>query len=201
MRRGAALRAFWHVFPAAPTLYIYHANHAPPTFWVFIAAIAWSLFEIYRLTRPEFNERLLRAAGDGLRRAEASRPTGTCFYLWGVATTLYMFTPDAAVAGILCLALADPAAAIVGQSLGRWRGPSLRDGKSCGGFAAAWAVASFAVALHAITLRGSQEGRVWAAPAVGLCAALAESYSVLVDDNLALPVLSAACAGQWLVGE
>ena len=191
------MRAVWHVVPAVPTLVLYHRGHSPPNLAVGAAAVAWSLAEAVRLRQPALNARLRELMGSGMRTAEMSRPTGTFFYLWGVVLTLMCFHPDAAVAGILCLALADPAAAFAGQAMGpRFRGPALREGKSVGGFVVAWAVASLAVFIHMLTLRDGIAGSSLVAPWVGLCAAVAESFSPM-DDNFALPLVSAACASMW----
>ena len=198
MGLGRVLRSVWHVLPVAPTLYVYHHGQASPVISLLVMTTAWSLGEAYRLTHPTVNARLLAFAGSGLRSAEARWPTGTFFYLWGVTCTLCCFSLDAAVAGLLCLQFADPAAAVVGGALGRWRGPSLRSGKSVGGFVTAWIVASLVVLCHAAHLRNGREGNLWAAPPIGLCAALAESFGP-IDDNFALPLASAACASAFLL--
>ena len=201
---GRLLRVAWHVFPMVPTLYGYHAgfNAAPVLRVLWPLAALWTTGEVVRLCiSPKINRLLCRAAGTLLRPAEHQKPTGSCYYLWGVISTIYLFGDinlDAAVAGLLCLCLADPAAAVVGQVLGRWRGPPLRSGKSVGGFVAAWVVATIAVTLHAHHLRDGRKASCWAAPFVGLCAATAESFSSPLDDNFLIPLASAACASRWL---
>ena len=42
--------------------------------------------------------------------------------------------------------------------------------------------------------------RVAGAPLVGLCAAVAESFSGPIDDNLVLPLAATACASAGVVG-
>jgi len=102
----------------------------------------------------------------------------------------------AAATGAAVLALADPAAALVGRRFGRVR---LRPGRSLEGTSAflfAGTLAAFAVlaGLHGIPF-GLAAG---AALAGALAGTLAELFGGPVDDNLLIPITVTAVTGAWL---
>lgn len=103
------------------------------------------------------------------RPAEAHRPSGGLWLVIGFAVAAW-FPPNAAAAGLLTGALADPAAAMAGA---RWGGQGRKT----------W-VGSTAAALVGIAAVAAV-GAAWpAAVMAGVIGALIERFSGPVDDNL-----------------
>lgn len=115
---------------------------------------------------------------------EAGGLASSTWYVAGVLLTLVLFPPGPALAGILVLALADPAASYVGR---RWGRRPLGDGTVEGSVVFA-AVAT----LVCLPLAG-----IGAAVAAALVAALVERVPALPDDNLTIPVVAGGTV--WLV--
>ena len=122
---GATLRRTLHVTSAACLLLI------PATSWAFFrtAAVATAVLvvglEIVRL-RSSWVGGWLGGLVPVFRPAESRRPSGAMWLAVGYAIAS-MFPPPAPVAGILVGALADPAAAWIGEASGKtnaktWRG-------------------------------------------------------------------------------
>lgn len=132
-----------------------------------------------RLVNPGANAIFFRAFRTLASPREARRPASSTWYALGMTLAVAFFSPEAAVSGILVLALADPAASYVGQRWGRraFLGASL---EGTGLFAAV----TFAIL-------AARHGLVPGA-AGALAAALAERLSWPLDDNLTIPVVAAA---------
>lgn len=137
-----------------------------------VGALALTLaVDIVRLTVPAINERLW-ALVPVFRASEISRVSGATWLWLGYAIAAWLPAP-ASAAGVLVAALADPAAAAMGERLGR--GP----GKTWAGSVTALAVAC--VALAALQLP-------WPAVAAGaVVGAALERWPVGLDDNLIVP--------------
>ncbi|MDP2956890.1 MAG: hypothetical protein Q8N53_10765 [Longimicrobiales bacterium] len=132
-----------------------------------------------RLVSPGANAIFFRAFRTLASPREAGRPASSTWYALGMTLAVAFFSPEAAVSGILVLALADPAASYVGQRWGRrpFLGASLEG------------TALFAAVAFAIL--AARHGLVPGA-AGALAAALAERLSWPLDDNLTIPVVAAA---------
>lgn len=134
------------------------------------AAAGMILLETARLGVPRFGAWLARAL-PVYRAPEARRPSGAAWLWLGYAAAVWLPAP-AAAAGILAAALADPAAAAVGE---RWgRGP----GKTWAGTAAALAAAAAALVALGLPPRAAGAG--------ALAAAALERWPGPFDDNLLL---------------
>lgn len=157
---------------------------APTTRWLFGTALAITfLTDMARLRFGALNRLCFRAFGALLRPREADGLSLTWF-LTGVFAVLWFPGERAAVAALLVLAVADPAAAVVGRLWGRHRvGKGTWEGT----------LAFFATA--AVTL--TPFVGVWAAGPVSAVVAGAEAFSTKLDDNFVIPVVTAACV--WAV--
>jgi len=156
-----------------------------------LAAIgAWIVLEggieVLRLSRPALNDALMRLFGGIHREDEERRISGILWTALGCALTIAAFgaRPRAVAAGVLCLALGDSAAALVGKRLGRvqiglcGRRKTLEGSLAC--------LAACLAAGWACGFRG-------AALCLGaLSAAAVELLPVPIDDNLWLAFLPAA---------
>lgn len=132
--------------------------------------------EVARHRVPAVQRGLEAVGGAMLRPREAQRITGPTLLVIGYALAWFLFSPGAAVPGMVVAAVADPAAALVGRKLGRVPGR-----KSLPGSAAAF-MASCAV-LFAMSLPPG------AALIAGAAAAVAERLPDV--DNIAVPVATA----------
>ncbi len=142
------------------------------------------LTEILRLSLPPVNGIFTALFGPMLKEAEFRRPTGVGYYLGGALATLYLFDLEPALAGLVILAVGDPAAAIIGKRWGRVRiGRKSLEGT----------LAFIACALTAgLLFRGFwPEISVVPFAAGVLAAALVELLPLKIDDNLILPPVAA----------
>ena len=126
--------------------------------------------------------RVFGRLGGLLKPGESARITGATTLAIGLTTTAVAL-PGTALFGILAAGLADPAASLVGQRVGRVRYPG---GKSIAG-SAAFLVVVLAVALGL----GMDPVR---SIGIALLLSVIEALSLPVDDNLYLPVAGALLA-------
>lgn len=110
---------------------------------------------------------------------EARGPASSTWYALGILLAVAFFPKEAAVSGILVLALADPAASYVGRRWGRRP------------FLGATMEGSLLFVALAFCIVAPRHG-VAVAAAAALVTALAERLSRPFDDNLTLPVAGAA---------
>ncbi len=156
-------------------------------------ATAWTL-ELSRRFFPSWNAVLMKLLGKVAHPHETHRVNSSTWF----CTALFLLSLSGShlicAIGAIVLALADPAAALVGRRFGKTR---LVNGRSLQGTLAFFVVGLLAswgllaVAHPAVSLA---EGVVVGALASGL-AALAELFSRRIDDNLSIPL--SAAAGAW----
>jgi dolichol kinase len=173
---GTALRRAIHAASGAVLLLIYVA---PPVVYrslIVGATVAALGVDLVRIGKPAVHEVLFRAL-PVFRPSERYRLSGASWLMLGY-TAAVLLPSRAAAAGILVGALADPAAAMVGERLGGSRA------KSWSGTLAALVTGCAALAASGFPIHV-----VVVASAVG---AAAERWSGPVDDNLVVaPVVGA----------
>lgn len=134
-----------------------------------------------RLTTPRVNLLFFRSFRSFASPREAGRPSSATWYVAGVDLTLLLFGTESALAGILVLALADPAASVVGR---RWGRAPLGKG-TVEGMVVFLAVAGLAASTVA-------------PPPAAVCAAIGgaavEPLRWPLDDNLTVPLAAGAAA-------
>jgi dolichol kinase len=150
---------------------------------ILAAATAVALtIEVARRVHGRLGHRFLTLLGPMLRENEAAGLTGATTLAVGYTMAAVLFAGWPAVAGILVVGLADPAAAMVGARFGRLRYPG---GKSVEGSLAFLAVAIVVL----LTVPGLSPLR---ALGTGMVLAMIEAPSLRMDDNLYLPLITAA---------
>jgi dolichol kinase len=156
-----------------------------------LAALSTALLatDVARLALPEANVLFFKAFGRLASPREARGIASSTWYVVGVSAAVALFPRSAAISGVLVLALADPAAAFVGRKLGTR--PFL--GGTFEGSLAFFGTSALILALR----------HPW--PIALVAAALttvAERRSWPLDDNLAIPLVSAGTvvALTWLRG-
>jgi len=136
------------------------------------------VLDLLRLRSEAANRAFFRWFSRLASPREASGLASSTWYALGIVLVLALFPWPAAISGILVMALADPAASYIGR---RWGRRPFLDG-SVLGFVVFVAAAGIILALrHPLAL----------ALPTALVAALAERRSWLLDDNLAVPLVTA----------
>ncbi len=134
--------------------------------------------DLLRLRSEAANKAFFRWFGRLASPREASRLASSTWYALGIVLALALFPWPLAISGILVMALADPAASYIGA---RWGQRSFLGG-SVLGFVVFVGVAGVILGLrHPPTL----------SIPTALVAALAERRSWPLDDNLAVPLVTA----------
>jgi len=154
--------------------------------WFLLAlAVAHLLVDVIRLTWPAGNRLFIWLFGRLMRQQEATRLTGSIYVLVGSLLTLLLFNRDIAVAGLIFLGTGDAAAGMVGERWGRHKLLS----KSLEG-TAAFFISCLVVGLifKYVALDISLGVLLLGA----LSAAIVELLPLPVNDNLTIPLLSAA---------
>lgn len=136
------------------------------------------LLDLVRLSNPEVNRLFFRSFTLLASPRETARPASSTWYLLGVLLTLILFPRDAALGGILALAIADPAASLVGRRWGR---------KGFGKGTVEGSLVFAAVAFGALAFWAPWPQALGGA----VLSALVEALPWPVDDNLAVPLAAA----------
>lgn len=142
-----------------------------------LLAVALGL-DLARLRAPGLNRLFFRTFSRLASPREATRWASSTWYLAGALLVL-AFLPATAVPGILVLAVADPAASVVGRRWGRVR---LGKGSVQG------SVAFFLVSGAVLLVATGGDLRAWPA---ALAATVAELLPLPLDDNLTVPLVAA----------
>lgn len=157
---------------------------------VFFAA-AWTM-EAARRRSPAVNERLMRFFGPVAHPHERHRVNSSTWYVTALLLLSLVAPLHAAEIGIVVLAVADPAAGLIGRRFGRTR---LRAGRSLEGTLGFVAVGALAgLALLAVFHGIPWPSRIVLALAGAVAGALAELSSTRLDDNFTIPLAAAAAA-------
>ena len=177
---------------------------APERWWLVaisgsIAASGYAM-EIARRRSDAVNARLMRLFSAIAHPHERHQVNSSTWYVSALLLMAIAFPLRAAELGVIVLALADPAAGIVGR---RWGRTSLRANRSLEG-TATFALVAFAVAAGWMVL---MQGATWSAAlaiasVVAVVGAAVELVSTRIDDNFGVPVSCAlaAAAMQRLLG-
>ena len=173
----------------------------PPTGLVvmaaLLAALAWTL-ELGR-RRSKFLQRVLMALFERvIHPHERLRVNSATWYATALLVLALSSPPMVCALAVSILALADPAAAIVGR---RWGRISLINGRSLEGSTTFFVIGSVtAFAVLSVFHGGLGVGSaVLVAAGASVLAALAELVSKRIDDNFTIP-LSAAAGATLVLG-
>jgi len=133
------------------------------------------VFDVARLFVPKLNVLFFRVFSSLASPREAQKIASSTWYALSLLLVLTFFPKPYALSGILVLALADPAASVVGQRWGRTRflAGSVRG-------TAAFAVVAFCVLLLFVPW--------WLAMVTALATAVVEAAPINLDDNLIVPL-------------
>jgi len=151
--------------------------------------------DLLRLRWSWLQTTMLRLVGNLMRREELHGLTANSWYVLGMLGSGLLFPKAYALCGLAFLAVGDPVAAIVGT---RWGRVPLRSGKSIEGSVANFVVSAIAAfAISRFLLQMPPADALLVAVLGGATSAVAEAAPWPVNDNLAIPITSAALL--WLV--
>lgn len=132
----------------------------------------------------------LQCFGGLLRPAERKQGDGAAlpgafYFVLGAGAVWALFPREVANYAVLCLSLADPVAAFVGQSV---RSPKITESASAAGCAACFATAW---TIGYVTLR-QEDYSLWSISRGALFCTIAEaSSSIGINDNISMPLVTA----------
>ncbi len=181
------------VFPVVALAFGYKA--AVYTAAIAVAALASG--EALRLAVPAVNVRAVALLGPLLKPREKRSPTAATYLALASLTVLLLFGIPAATLALAYTALGDPAAGIVGTKYGRLRVRLL--GQRLGGKSLEGTLAFLAVSTAVGTglWAAGVYGTLWPALVGAAVAALVEFLPVPLEDNVTVPLASAAI--MWLL--
>jgi len=187
------------LFHASSALSILLMMALVPSFeWMFWIALPYFAFcwttEGLKRVHPSVKARVMKFFEKIAHPHEYDKVNSATWY--GVALLLLSLTnPVLGIIGVTVLGFADPAAAMVGRKYGRIRLPGNRTLEGSLGFAVVGTIsASLALAImHPI---GGLGTTLFVAGTAAVCGALGELLGRWPDDNLTIPLASAA--GAWL---
>ncbi len=162
-------------------------------FWGAFACVLYSAEQV-RLNYPELASKI-EAAGQYIFRAkEQFEESAGVPFAMGLLLALISFPKMAALTGIYTLALSDPLAAIVGIKYGRRKwGPNHSVEGSAAFFVATLCAAVFVLYGDAGG-SATSAGALWGASfSLALACTLFERIPIRIDDNLTIPLFTAAC--------
>ncbi len=174
-----------------------HLLSVPQARWLALgfAGGAWTL-ETLRRVYPGLNRFLMQVFAKVAHEHEAERVNSATWFCTGVLALALLFPGPTGILGLLTIAVGDPVAGIIGR---RWGKHRLASGRSWEG-SLSFVAASLALALPYLWLYEPGLGGlrvVTMAGAAALAGAAVELFVDRIDDNLAVPVVSALAA--WVV--
>lgn len=193
MRRVIERQAF-HAFNALWGVLAYHylVPRGLAAAAIGLIAVIVGVIEVLRLRDERFSREIIEHPlfGRMIRPRELRRVSGAFWFVLGVALTIALFPKAAVEVACLAFGFGDAASAVVGRRYGTVR---LGGGRTLQGSLAFVVAAFVAVLLFRMALYGGGAATAlpWALVAAALGAAV-ELVSVRVDDNLTVPLSTAA---------
>lgn len=184
------LRKIWHMATGsiAITLFMLSGQDAKTWGWVALAvSFAGFTADFIRLRFPKANELAIKFMGPFMRESERNDYSGLPFYAMGCGLALLLFSPHIALLSILFLVFSDPISSYFGVKYGKEK---ILPGKSLQGTAAGFCTCYLIALIYGICNAEISFSLLLFALLAGLVGAISELFSVLVDDNLTIPVLS-----------
>jgi dolichol kinase len=161
---------------------------------VLVLGLAWAV-ESLRLRHAPFNRLFMVLGGPFARPHEYTSVSSATWYITAMFGLACLWDLQVASVAVVVLGFGDPAAAIIGRRLGRFK---LVHGRTVAGSLGFFIVAGGAsyVWLRVFYDTDPYSAFLWAM-AAAFCGMIAELFSDPVDDNFSIPL--AAAAGAWLV--
>ena len=183
-------RKLWHMGTGLIGLFVYNQFQlsANSMAWGLLSiAVVALLVEISRLKVAAINNVVLKVMKPFLRESERNSMSGFPFYALGVSLAFLMFNEKIAVLSALFLMFSDPISSLFGVLYGK---DKIVGNKSLQGAMAGFIVCYTLTFLYgAYYFRPGIELLIFSLVA-GIIGSVSELCSVIVDDNLSIPVVS-----------
>lgn len=195
LRLSNLARSLFHCMSATAVLLM--IEFVPAFSWMFWIALAYFVFcwgtEGLKLMSPEMKAKVMKMFAPIAHPHEYDKINSATWYGVALLMLSLMPTPVLGIIAVAVLGFADPAAAMVGRKWGKIRLPGNRTLEgSLGFFVTGTLAASAALAVfHPI---GDLTTTLLVAGTASACGALGELAGSFPDDNLTIPMASAAGA-------
>jgi dolichol kinase len=184
-------RKVWHMGMGLFIAFLYMAGVPRITAVVLLSCFLGLdlILETARLHIPALNEKIMRHCGVLMRSSEATRMSGTPYYIASAILAIGIFPKMIAVLAIVYLACGDPIASVFGILYGD-KGPRFANGKSWIGTGAGM-VTCFLTSLIFLRVFGVESSLILPLSLIGgVAGGMAELLPIEVDDNFSIPVVS-----------
>jgi diacylglycerol kinase (CTP) len=184
------LRKIWHMSTGsiAITLFLLSGQDQKAWGWAaLIFALVGFSVDFLRLRYPKANELAIKFMGIFMRENERNDYSGLPFYALGCGISLLLFQSHIAILSIMFLVFSDPISSYFGVKYGKEK---LLPNKSLQGTTAGFCTCYLITLIYGISLGHVSFDLLLFALLAGLVGAISELFSVLVDDNLTIPVIS-----------
>ena len=183
-------RKLWHIGTGLLGLSVHNQmglDSRQTGMFLLILGVAALAFELLRLKSPSINEVVLKLMKPFMRESERNSLSGFPFYALGAAISLLLFDDKVAILSILFLIFADPISSFIGILYGK---DKVIPGKSVQGCVAGFLVCYILTFGYGSYFYRPGVDLLVFSMLAGVIGATSELCSVLVDDNLTIPVLS-----------
>lgn len=185
------LRKAWHIFTGLFGLSVYFLSSLPAKnvgLGLVVFGFMSLCFDLYRIKFPKINEFVLRFMGPFMREGEKNSISGLPFYALGVGLSLVLFKESIAIISILFLVFADPISSAFGIKFGTQK---IYGNKSLEGCVAGFITCFIIVLTYGMNTQLNADINLFAfAIIAAMAACMTELFSVTVDDNITIPVIS-----------
>ena len=175
---------------AIPVLAIFTSATVMIVLLAVLSGVALSV-ETARLALPRLNRLLVSWLKPLLKETEGRRLTGATYIAFSALAAFLLFDKPVAITALFFLSLGDPAAALVGSRMARGR----VFGKSPWG---TFAFLTVGLAVAGVLSAGGVVPLHWGLAVGAGVAAIVELTTLVLDDNLTIPLISGAA--MWLMG-
>jgi len=184
------LRKLWHIGIGILGL-LFYASSAIEQIQMAKALLIFSfvafLTEFTRFRVVKLNNTLLKIMGPLMRESERNGFSGLPYYALGVSLSLLLYEEKIAILSILFLVFSDPISSFFGILLGR---DKILPNKSLQGAIAGFVTCYLTTLFYLRYYDYESLNALSFAIIAGLIGTISELMSVLIDDNLTIPVFS-----------
>ena len=145
--------------------------------------------DLVRMRLPRFNRFVLKVLGPLMRQSEARSFSGSSFYMLGIGLTLLLYQEEIAVLSIFFLVFSDPVSSYFGIRYGT---NQIVSNKSIQGSTAGLCTCYLISLIYGLIRVAPTTDLLIFSLLAGVVGSVSELFSNLVDDNLAIPLVSGA---------
>jgi len=183
-------RKLWHISMGLGVLFIYSASSLSGQFWaylIFAVGVIGFINDLTRIKLPVYNDFTHKIMGPLMRESEKNSISGLPFYALGCSLSLFLFEEKIAILSILFLIFSDPISSFVGILHGKHK---ILPNKSLEGSCAGFIVCYMLALTYGLYYGAYGFGLLGFSLLAGLIGSVSELFSVNIDDNLTIPLIS-----------